>query len=166
MDEIAAAAGLAKGTLYLYFESKRDVYLKTLQRGSAELLEQVRTSMQAADGTHAKMRALIAARARYAEENRDFYTLYSTQFGNIAHPALLAKEFRSLQLKHAHTLEQALRKGVDRGEIGPVDVKALAFTIQDMVRSLIGRRLLGLSKKSLEDDIEYLCNLIWIGIGR
>jgi hypothetical protein len=45
-------------------------------------------------------------------------------------------------------------------------VKALAFTIQDMVRSLIGRRLLGLSKKSLEDDIEYLCNLIWIGIGR
>src|ERR1017187_5542942 len=140
MDEIAAATGLAKGTLYLYFKSKRDVYLKTLQRGSAELLERVRTSMQAADGTRAKMRALIAARARYAEENRDFYTIYSAQFGNLTHPALLAKEFRSLQLKHAHTLEQALREGVDRGEIGPMDVKAAAFTIQDMVRSLIARR--------------------------
>ena len=45
MDDIAAAAGLAKGTLYLYFKSKREVYLKTLQQGCAELLAQVATNM-------------------------------------------------------------------------------------------------------------------------
>jgi len=59
MDEIAAAAGLAKGTLYLYFKSKRDVYLKTLERGSAELLEHVKKNMGAAEGVRARIRALI-----------------------------------------------------------------------------------------------------------
>src|SRR5271167_1335125 len=60
MDDIAAATGLAKGTLYLYFKSKRDVYLKTLQHGSAELLEQVKANMQLASGARAKLRALVA----------------------------------------------------------------------------------------------------------
>jgi AcrR family transcriptional regulator len=41
MDEIAATCGLAKGTLYLYFKSKRDVYLRTLQHGAIELLDRV-----------------------------------------------------------------------------------------------------------------------------
>jgi len=166
MDEIAGAAGVAKGTLYLYFESKRDVYLKTLQRGSAELLGQVKANMRAADDVRAKMRALIVTRARYAEENRDFYRIYLTHFSNVTHPALLDREFRGLHRKHAESLEQALRDGVDRGEIGHLDVKAAAFTIQEMVRSLITRRLLGWSKKDLEEDVDFLCNLIWTGIGR
>lgn len=166
MDEIAAAAGLAKGTLYLYFESKRDVYLKTLQSGIAELLEHVNKNMQAAEGLRAKIRTLIATRAKYAEENRDFYRIYLTQFSNVTHPASLNKESRDLHLKQAKALEQALRDGVARGEIEQMDVEAAAFTIQDMVRSLIIRRLLGWSKKDIEEDIDSLCNLIWMGIGR
>ena len=86
MDEIAAAAGLAKGTLYLYFKSKRDVYLKTLQHGIAELLEQVAANMQAAEGVRAKIRALIATRVKYADENRDFAKIYLIEFSSIINP--------------------------------------------------------------------------------
>jgi AcrR family transcriptional regulator len=166
MDEIAAAAGLAKGTLYLYFESKRDVYLKTLRHGSAELWEQAKAKMQAAEGVRAKIRALIGARARYGEEHRDFYRVYLTQFGNVTPPAALNKELRELHLKQTRALEQALRDGVERGEIQPLDVEAAAFTIQDMARGLSTRRLLGWSSKGVDEDVEFLCDLIWTGIGR
>ncbi len=37
MDEIAAAAELSKGTLYLYFNSKEDLYLAVLLRGLQHL---------------------------------------------------------------------------------------------------------------------------------
>src|SRR5271163_5169155 len=60
MDEIAAACGLAKGTLYLYFKSKRDVYLRALQHGTAELLERVTANMHGVTGVRAKLRANIA----------------------------------------------------------------------------------------------------------
>jgi AcrR family transcriptional regulator len=165
MDEIAAAAGLAKGTLYLYFKSKRDVYLKTLQHGIAELLEQVAANMQAAEGVRAKIRALIATRVKYADENRDFAKIYLIEFSSIIHPGSINKDLRDLQLKQAKAVEQALRDGVESGDIQQLDVEAAAFIIQDMGRSLITRRLLGWSKKDAEEDIEFLCNLIWRGIG-
>jgi AcrR family transcriptional regulator len=165
MDEIAAAAGLAKGTLYLYFESKRDVYLKTLQCGSAELLEQVKTNMQAAEGLRTKIRSFLATRAKYAEENRDFYKIYLTEFSNVTHPASINEEFRDLHRRQVQTLGQALRDGIERGEIRQVDIEATAFTIQDMARSLITRRLLGWSETGVEEDIDFLCDLIWRGIG-
>jgi AcrR family transcriptional regulator len=166
MDEIAEAAGLAKGTLYLYFESKRDVYLKTLQRGKAELLERVTTNMRVAEGLRAKIRALIATRVKYGEENRDFYRIYLTEFSNVVHPASINKEFRDLDLKQARALEQALCEGMERGEMAPVNAQAAAFTIHDMAHSLITRRLLGWSERDVDEDIDFLCDFIWTGVGR
>src|ERR1035437_4491569 len=166
MDEIAAATGLAKGTLYLYFKSKRDVYLKTLRHGSAELLEHVKTNMEEAEGLRAKIRALVATRVKYAEEHRDFYKIYLTEFGNVTHPPLINTEFRDLHLKQAQALKQALGEGMERGEIRRVNVETAAFTIQEMARSLPNRRLLGWSKTKVEEDIDFLCDLIWTGIGR
>ena len=164
MDEIAAASGLAKGTLYLYFKSKRDVYLRTLQDGTAELLERVTANMHGVTGVRAKLRANIATRLEYAEDNRDFIKIYLTEFINITHPASMTKDFRDVQLKLAQGIEQVLRDAVERGEIQQLDVETIAFTIQDMIRSLTIRRLLGWSKKGREEDIDILCNFLWKGI--
>src|SRR6202041_173410 len=62
MDEIAAASGLAKGTLYLYFKSKRAVYLRTLQHATDELLVRVTANMPGVTGVRDKVRANIATR--------------------------------------------------------------------------------------------------------
>jgi AcrR family transcriptional regulator len=165
MDEIAATSGLAKGTLYLYFKSKRDVYLSTLQHGSTELLQRVTANTQEVTGVRAKLRATIATRVEYAEENRDFIKIYLTEFINVTHPASINKDFRDVQLKLAQGVEQVLRDAVDHGEIQPLDVETIAFTIQDMIRSLTTRRVLGSSKKNREEDIDILCNFICKGIG-
>ena len=37
MEEIAQVAGLAKGTLYLYYDSKRELYRAALRAGLVEL---------------------------------------------------------------------------------------------------------------------------------
>jgi len=164
MDEIASTAGLAKGTVYLYFKSKRQLYLKTLQHGRAELFEQVKTNMLAAEGLRAKIRSFIATRMAYSEKNSNFYKIYLTEFNNIIHPASINSEFRDLSLKQAQMIGQALQESIDRNEIRKLNVDALAFLVQDMTRSLITRRLLGLSKANIEEDIDFLCDLIWTGI--
>ena len=165
MDEIAAASGLAKGTLYLYFLSKRDLYLRTLQQGVTELLDRVTANIQEASGVRAKLRVMIATRVKYAEEDRDFFKIYLTEFVNLTHPASINKELRDVRFKLAQGIEQILRDGVESREIQPLDVAAAAFTIQDMISSLTTRRILGWSKKDVEEDIEILCNFIWNGIG-
>jgi hypothetical protein len=77
----------------------------------------------------------------------------------------MTKDFRDVQLKLAQGLEQVLRDAVEHGEIQQLDVETIGFTIQDMIRSLTTRRVLGTSKKDRAEDIDILCNFIWQGIG-
>ena len=136
MDEIAAACGLAKGTLYLYFKSKQDVYLRTLQHGTAELLERVTTNMQGVAGVRAKLRTMIATRVEHAEDNRDFFKIYLTEFINVTHPAWSNKDLRDVQLKLAHGVEQVLRDAVAHGEIQLLDLSVLNGIAKDLLETL------------------------------
>jgi AcrR family transcriptional regulator len=163
MDEIAETAGVAKGTLYLYFASKRAIYLKALEHGLSQLLELTTAKMQAAEGIRAKIGAFVATRVRYAEDHRDFYRIYAESC-NVAEPASINNDFQKLYTQQVNTVAHALREAVNRGEIRPLPVEAAAYTVYDATRSLIIRRLLDRSKANIEEDIKFLCEFIWTGI--
>jgi AcrR family transcriptional regulator len=163
MDDIAEAAGLAKGTLYLYFPSKRRVYLAALKRGFIKLIEETERNVAAAPTAAEKIRAFITTRIRNAEENRDFVRIYHSEFGNTG-PPHLDKELRSLYLRQAQTLETVLREAAVEGQIRPVRADAAAVIVYEMTRGLVMQRLLGWSTATAEQDIDFLFELIWKGL--
>lgn len=163
VDEIAEAAGLAKGTLYLYFQSKREIYLAALRQSFAGLIEETRRSVEAAPGVEGKIQAYIATYIRYAEDNRDFISIYHAEFGKVG-LGTMNKEFRNLYLEQARTLEPVLREAEAQGRIRTARPDAAAFSIYEMTRGLITRRLLGWSNATAEQDVEFLTHLIWTGL--
>ena len=163
VDEIAEAAGLAKGTLYLYFQSKREIYLAALRQSLAGLTEETRRSVEAAPGVEAKIQAFIATCIRHAEMNKDFISIYHAEFGKVG-LGTLNKEFRGLYLQQARTLEPALREAAAHGRIRTARPDAAAFTIYEMTRGLMTQRLLGWSAATAEEDVEFLTQLIWTGL--
>lgn len=163
MDDIAEAAGLAKGTLYLYFPSKRRVYLAALKRGFIRLIEETERNVEAAPTAADKIRAFITTRIRDAEENRNFVRIYHAEFGNTG-PPHLDKELRSLYLRQAQTLEAVLREAAAQGQIRPVRADAAAVIVYEMTRGLVMQRLLGWSTATAEQDIDFLFELIWKGL--
>jgi hypothetical protein len=46
------------------------------------------------------------------------------------------------------------------------DIEKTAFAISDLTRGIATQRLLGMSKTRLEDDVEFIVNVIWKGIAR
>src|SRR5271157_1277432 len=86
MDQVAECAGIAKGTLYLYFRSKRDIYLAALMEGIRSLNEDARRKVEAATGVREKLRAFIETRVRYFEQHRDFFLIYHSEIGNLRLP--------------------------------------------------------------------------------
>jgi len=165
VDDIAEAAGVAKGTVYLYFRSKREIYLAALTQGIARLNEETRERVEAPDAIEAKILAFIGTRVRYFEENRDFFKIYHSEFGNILiHPAHLHKDFKELYCQQARMLESVLREASMQGEIRCTRADSTALVIYEMTRGLIVQRLLGWSKADVEVDIEFLFDLIWRGI--
>ena len=164
MDDIASAAGIAKGTVYLYFSSKKDIYLAALKQGLTELMDHSRANMHSANGIQARLRAFVRTRVEYAEANRDFIKIYHSEFGNITKAATADKEFQELYLQQAKELEVVLQSAMDSGEIRHIRSDFAAFIIYDMVRGVMTQRLLEWSTAPIEEDIELLNDLIWKGI--
>ncbi len=165
VDEIAAAAGVAKGTVYLYYRSKQDVYWGALEHGITELHNQIRTRLAQEETPEKKVREFIAIKVHYFEANREFFRIYFSELGSgFSHPAQMPRNFEELYLQQASLLEEAIRQGIERGEIREIRADTAAVAISDLIRGIIVQRLLGWSKKDVESDINFVFDLVWRGI--
>jgi AcrR family transcriptional regulator len=166
VDDVAKAAQIAKGTVYLYFPSKRAVYLAALRQGVEALYIETSKRTEAADGIRNKLRAFVETRIRYFDEHRDFFKIYHSEFANIfVHPAGMDKDFRKLYAKHVALLRLLLEEAIRRGEVKPLPPERTAIAIYDMARGVIAQRLLGWSKVPPESDVQFIVDLVWKGIG-
>lgn len=66
VDEIAAAAGVGKGTIYLYFPGKRGLFLAMLAWKAAQAKTELERAVQEAPGAVAGLRAIIATHLQIA----------------------------------------------------------------------------------------------------
>lgn len=166
VDEIAAGAGLAKGTVYQYFPSKQEIYLAALRQGVRELIERTSARTDQAVGLEAKLEAFIRTRLEYLEENRDFFNAYHSWFGSITHPASLSEELRELYRGQLDYLGALLREAKERGETDISAVETAASTIYEASRGLMLRRVLGWSAATVDEDIQALTSILWKGLAR
>ena len=165
MDAIAEQAHIAKGTLYLYFPSKRDIYVAALRQGIRSLNEDTIRKVAAETGVLAKLRTFVATRVEYFELNRDFFLIYHSEIGNLLpHPGKQGGEISELYLQQAQMLEGILPAAANAGEIRDLRPDATAFAVCDMTRGVIVQRMLGWSKAELQEDIRHLIEVIWRGI--
>lgn len=165
VDQIADAAGVAKGTVYLYYQSKRAIYWAALEQGIMAMLNEVQTRVNQEQDLEEKIRSFITIKLRYFERNHDFFKIYISEFGSaFTHPAQMRKRFCELYLRQARVLEAVLRKGIKSKAIRGVRADAAALAISDLTRGIVTQRLLGWSKGDVESDIRFVFDLAWRGI--
>src|SRR5215831_12623371 len=74
MDDVAAAAGVSKGLLFHYFQSKREFYVETIRAMSLQLRRVTQPDPSLAPG--ARLRAALDAHMRYAKEDGAMYVAF------------------------------------------------------------------------------------------
>ena len=166
IEEIAEMAEVAKGTVYLYYKSKNDLYLEALRFGIGSLVNELKKRADSAGSCLETLRLLTRTKIVFFEENRDFFRIYYSELGKLpAHPAGLTL-VRDLYTEQAEVFQRVLRQGIKRREVRPLDIEKTAFAIADLTRGIAMQRLLGMSSTRLEDDVEFIVNVIWKGIAR
>ena len=166
VDEIADAAGVAKGTVYLYFPSKRDLFLATLREGVEELHAESNREIEQARSAAGKIRAFIEVRLRYCERNRDFFRIYYNEFPSLpVRSSGDRPEFQDLYEEQAGLLEDVIRGGMECGEIRRCSARRVARLIYDLTRSAIAQHVLEGESNGVEDSTTLITELIWRGIG-
>src|SRR5947207_113968 len=94
VDDVAEEAGVAKGTVYLYYRSKRDLYWAALKHGISSMHAETRRRMQQENTIEGKLHAFIATKIKYFEVNRDFFQSNATRLPGRAEIARSSQRSR------------------------------------------------------------------------
>src|SRR5438132_4632483 len=166
VDDIAEAAGVAKGTVYLYYQSKRDVYFAALKFGISQMYASLLQETKKVSTPEEKLKALIASKLAYFDENRDFFKIYYSELGNIpsAHPGGIDNEFKALYQEQARLVEAILKEGTRKKVLRNLRTEQTAFAISDIIRGVVTHRILGWSKSRISLDVDFIFDLVWKGI--
>ncbi len=177
MDEVAEATELSKGTIYLYFKTKEDLYVAVVERCMHRLIEMFQDALRSAGTGLEKVKAL--GRALFA-----FYKMSPCQFNCLFYhhesvPAEIDVDDPCLKplLHDANRMAEisfdAIRIGIADGTIRPdVDPKNAAFALYSMLMGLI--RMVAVEEKFLlkkfelsgKDLIAYAFDLIEHALAR
>jgi AcrR family transcriptional regulator len=166
VDDVAAEAGIAKGTLYLYFKSKEELYIAALTRDLSDLAHRGRAEMDRAPTLRDKMLAFLRVRMEYSRTHEDFLRIYLAEYGSIFVKSSLQSELSRLARENMRHFKRLFEEAAARREIRNVDAGPAASALFAIARSLMEMRVLGWKELQAEDEVEFAVDLFWNGIGR
>jgi AcrR family transcriptional regulator len=158
IDEIAKQAGIAKGTIYLYFRSKTEIYRAVLDHDMESLNKSILEHIDAAPNLKDKIRVFTLSRLENAEVRKDFFRIMDMESANLSYTR---KQYRDWLREPVLRLASAIDDAARRGEIRHVSSEKIAWVIADMTRGTIQRRLLGQCDTSPAEDSDFLFSFIW-----
>jgi AcrR family transcriptional regulator len=132
MEDIARAANVAKGTLYLYFKSKDELFEALARLLAARVQADLDAAAKRELPLHAKVLALLDAKLGF------FYrwVLSSPHAAELLAPTAALPEdvFAPVDRAFRTMLSKALKEGVKAGEIDP---KAAGLTLDAAMETLL-----------------------------
>ena len=169
MQEIADEAGVAKGTIYLYFRDREDVVEKAFENAMGDLHKRVDEALEAPGTFEQKLRAVLSAQISFFQTNREFFRLYISLRYPEGNAQQQRRQKRHCQPQYKSRVERIavmLQEAMDRGEIRRTDPMRLALFIIEGSSAVIIERVLDEAPPPEEADIELLAGTILGGIRR
>ena len=153
-EEVAQRAGVSKGTLFLYFSSKQELFKAVVRENIVGRLHEGQAELSAFAGSSADL-------LRFAM--REWWTrLGATQVSGIAKLVMSeAGNFPEIAAFYEHEvvqpaqqlLRQILQRGVARGEFRPLDLDCAVFSVMaPMVFLTMAKHSIGACSKGVELD--------------
>lgn len=162
VQDIADEAGVAKGTIYIYFKSRDEILATTMDGATEQLLEKLSAACQSCRGFRDVLERRVRTQLQHFEENRDFFRMYLA----MAEP-LGEKRLRKHATYRAYLaqLEELLREAIARKEIRDAGVERLAVAISSVVRDIVLHRMIEREPPPLDEDVSFAVDFIMRGIG-
>lgn len=168
MDEVASRAGLGKGTIYLYFESKDDLALSVIDRNNSILQERLRAILKSPGTARERLRSMIVERVVFRFGCAQGYR---QGIDDLLWAVRDQLQERRQRYHHAESLiiAEALIEGRALGEFCVDDPFAVADAFITATQSLLpyslGTKELG-SKEALHKRVEVLADLLLRSVQR
>ena len=158
LEDVAARAGVSKGTLYLYFDSKEALFKAVIQEGIVPILEEGAGLVDSFEGSTADLlRALINEWWQRIGNTHlaGVPKLMISEAGNF--PELAMYYHDAVILRGRNLMRRTLQRGIASGEFRAVDVEtAIDVIFAPVLMMVIWRYSLGACCGTLHEPHAYL----------
>jgi AcrR family transcriptional regulator len=118
LEDVAALAGVTKGTIYVYFETKEQLFEEMVRRYSSGILTDADAVLAATKGSCAeKLRALLAfiyGRCVHDRIGREILRFIAAESRNF--PALVDEHYHEFVVPALRLVDELLQRGMSTGE--------------------------------------------------
>jgi AcrR family transcriptional regulator len=166
MQRVADRAGIAKGTIYLYFKDREELLLRTARYVLDEVRAHTGPWLASEAPFPERLRGLIAAGFAILEQHRGFLRFYVPEPPTAAGGAHAARPRWSTGQKDAFhgDLVAFLERAMRRGEVRRSDPARLAHHVIDSANGLIVRRLGEAHPPAVEAEVDWIVDMLLHGM--
>lgn len=152
LDEIAAAAKVGKGTVYIYFSSKEDLYDTIVLETFDKLIAELRRLADSNTDTWSVLSEMVRHLMQWAYGNPHFYRMIMQSVSDRVKPSLVRKR-KDL----GDIFGIVLRRGIEEGDFEDSQPLLTAQYIPACVRASV---LYGPVKLEVDKAVEHLLSFL------
>jgi len=150
LDEVAESAGVAKGTLYRYFDSKADLYVAVLAHGGDIFAERMREARAEGRDAVDQVRRIARFYFEHWTANEEYFAIFWAMenqqvIGELTPEAV--KLVTSLWSECLRILADAVQDGVEQGSFAPCDPWEVANIFWTVANGLIRTEHVGARRR-------------------
>ena len=162
MDEIAANAGLAKGTLYYNFASKEEIFNFIVEEGIQILQNQVMEVQDMNIGPIEKLIKICRMQLTFLYGYTNFFKVVMSQLWGTENRQ---NELREKIRKYINEIEINIKAAMENGQIEKGDTELIAFQFFGSLCSSAIYESIHIEKINLEDIINSTITFTLKGLG-
>jgi len=134
IDEVAAHAGVGKGSVYRQFKSKEELYAAAVINGFAELQSEIRAALAGRTPMREQIATIVRHSLRFFWSRRQFFAL-------LRDPKALRpsqeRQYRAQRNDLSRLISDVLDDGIRRGAMRPgIDTRMAAESLLGMMRGI------------------------------
>ena len=161
MAAIAEEAGVAKGTLYLYFKDRDDLLDHAAGRIFDEVLERLKGVLAGGHPLRESLRELVLTKLAFFDANQEFLRAYmALRFGGGTEAS---RHRRPRYARYVELLTEYLAAAIRRGEMKAFDPARVALFFAEGTSAILQRRLEETGRPP-EEDVEWIVDLLLNGL--
>lgn len=158
LDDVAAAAKVGKGTVYVYFASKEELYFSLLADGFSALIENLKAKVDSDTASARKaLRAVVRELVQFAVDNPHLFELMRSAGGQLKTNPKWTANRRELNA----LIQRVIRRGIRDGVFNDPDPEITALCVPGLVRSIY---LYSTPTKSPDEIADHLIRILERGI--